>query len=193
MSLKRDILIRASLVYILMLLAGLLIFAKAMHLQFFEKDKWAQEENSTVRHKVIEPNRGNIYSADNRLLAVSMSPSMKSGWISNPNPSAMIFFMVGSTQLSKSLSGLFNDRHWSTYKRELVRARENGDRYYLVKRNVSYTQLQQVKKFPIIQGGHGSRVVSSISRSNKRVRPYGMLAARTVGYTMSGNAEVWWV
>src|SRR5210317_2054267 len=72
MSLKRDILIRASLVYILMLVVGLLIFAKAMHLQFFEKEKWAQEENSTVRHKVIEPNRGNIYSADGRLLAVSV-------------------------------------------------------------------------------------------------------------------------
>ncbi len=70
MSLKRDILVRASLVYILMLIMGLLIFGKALHLQFFEKEKWAQEENSTVRHKVIEPNRGNIYSSDGRLLAV---------------------------------------------------------------------------------------------------------------------------
>ena len=72
MSLKQEILIRTSLVYLGVLLIGLLILGKTIHLQLFEKDEWAQEENSTVRHKVIEANRGNIYSADGRLLAVSV-------------------------------------------------------------------------------------------------------------------------
>lgn len=187
MSLKRDILIRASLVYILMLVVGLLIFAKAMHLQFFEKDKWAQEENSTVRHKVIKPNRGNIYSADNRLLAVDV-PFYEIRMDFKSESFSDDIFYGGIDALSKSLSGLFSDRHWSTYKREFVRAREKGERYYLVKRNVSYTQLQQVKTFPIYEKGRFKGGVQYI-QSNKRVRPYGMLAARTVGYTMSGNAR----
>ncbi len=185
MSLKRDILIRASLVYILMLVVALLIFAKTMHLQFFEKDKWAQEENSTVRHKVIEPNRGNIYSVDGRLLAVSV-PFYEIRMDFKSESFSDDIFYGGVDQLSKALSSTFKDRHWSTYKRELVRAREKGERYYLVKRNVSYTQLQQVKKFPIYKEGRFKGGVQYI-QSSRRVRPYGTLASRTVGYTMSGN------
>ncbi len=187
MSLKRDILIRASLVYILVLVVGLLIFAKAMHLQFFEKEKWAQEENSTVRHKVIEPNRGNIYSADGRLLAVSV-PFYEIRMDFKSESFSDDIFYGGVDQLSKALSSTFNDRHWSTYKRELVKARGKGERYYLVKRNVSYTQLQQVKKFPIYKEGRFKGGVQFI-QSSKRVKPYGTLASRTVGYTMSGNAR----
>jgi len=185
MSLKRDILIRASLVYILMLVMGLLIFAKALHLQFFEKDKWAQEENNSVRHMVIEPNRGNIFSVDGRLLAVSV-PFYEIRMDFKSESFTDDIFYGGVDQLAKSLSNLFKDRHWSTYKRELVRAREKGERYYLVKRNVSYTQLQKVKEFPIYNQGRFKGGVLYV-QSNKRVRPYGMLAARTVGYTMSGN------
>lgn len=185
MSLKRDILIRASLVYILMLVVGLLIFGKALHLQFFEKDQWAQEENSTVRHKVIEPNRGNIYSSDNRLLAVDV-PFYEIRMDFKSESFTDGVFYDGLDALSRELSSIFGDRHWSTYKRTLVKARQKGERYFLVKRNVSYTQLQKVKQFPIYRLGRFKGGVLYV-QTNRRVRPYGMLAARTVGYTMSGK------
>lgn len=185
MSLKRDILVRASLVYILMLALGLLIFGKAIHLQFFEKEEWAREENSSVRYKVIEPNRGNIYSSDGRLLAVDV-PFYEIRMDFRSESFTNEIFDSGIDKLSKSLSNLFGDRHWSTYKRELVRARESGNRFYLVKRNVTYTQLQKVKQFPIYKLGKYRGGVIYVQQ-NKRIRPYGMLAARTVGYTMSGD------
>ncbi len=185
MSLKRDILIRASLVYLGMLLMGLLIFGKALQLQFFEKEIWAMEENSTIRHKVIEPNRGNIYSSDGRLLAVSV-PFYEIRMDFQSESFTRDIFDRGVDDLSKSLSNLFQDRHWATYKRELVRARESGHRYFLVKRNVTYTQLQQVKHFPIYNQGKYKGGVIYVQK-NRRVRPYGMLAARTIGYTMSGD------
>lgn len=168
-----------------MLVVGLLIFGKAMQLQFFEKDKWAQEENSTVRHRVIEPNRGNIYSSDGRLLAVSV-PFYEIRMDFKSESFTDDIFYGGVDELSKELSRLFKDRHWSSYKRALVKARKEGNRYYLVKRHVSYTQLQQVKKFPIYREGRFKGGVQYV-QSTKRVRPYGMLAFRTVGYTMSGN------
>lgn len=183
MSLKRDILIRTSLVYVGILLMGLAILGKAFHLQVFEKDAWDQEENSTIRHKVIEPNRGNIYSSDGRLLAVSV-PFYEIRMDFRSESFTREIFDAGVDELSKSLSGLFGDRHWSVYKRELVRAREKGNRYYLVKRNVTYTQLQKVKKFPIYRLGKYKGGVIYVQQ-NKRVLPYGRLAARTVGYTMS--------
>ena len=183
MSLKRDILVRTSLVYLGMLLIGLLILGKTLHLQIFEKENWAQEENSSIRHKVIEPNRGNIYSSDGRLLAVSV-PFYEIRMDFQSESFTREIFDNGVDELSKSLSNLFQDRHWSTYKRDLVRAHESGNRYFLVKRNVSYTQLQQARQFPIYNHGRYKGGVIFVQQ-NRRVRPYGMLAARTVGYTMS--------
>ena len=187
MSLKRDILVRVSLVYLGMLLVGLLIFGKALYLQFFEKELWAMEENSSIRHKVIEPNRGNIYSSDGRLLAVSV-PFYEIRMDFRSESFTRETFDQGVDELSKSLSNLFKDRHWTTYKRELVRAREDGNRYHLVKRNVTYNQLQLIKQFPIYKLGRFRGGVLFVQQ-NRRIRPYGMLAARTVGYTMSDHSR----
>ena len=133
---KRDILIRTSLVYLGVLLMGLLILGKALHLQLFEKEQWEQEESSTVRHKAIEPNRGNILSSDGRLLAVDV-PYYEIRMDFRSESFTREIFDAGVDELAKSLSGLFGDRHWTTYKRALVRERENGNRFYLVKRNVT--------------------------------------------------------
>jgi cell division protein FtsI (penicillin-binding protein 3) len=187
MSLKRDILVRTSLIYLGVLLIGLLILGKALHLQLFEKDKWAQEENSTIRHKVIEPSRGNIYSSDGRLLAVSV-PYYEIRMDFKSESFTREIFDTGVDELSKSLSDLFQDRHWSTYKRELVRARESGNRYHLVKRNVTYTQLQKVKQFPIFKLGRYTGGVQYVQQ-NVRKRPYELLAARTVGYIMNDDLK----
>ncbi len=187
MSLKRDILIRVSLIYLGMLLTGLLILGKALHLQLFEKETWAMEENSSIRHKVIEPNRGNILSSDGRLLAVSV-PFYEIRMDFRSESFTREIFDQNVDALAKSLSGLFGDRHWTTYKRELVRAREEGHRYFLVKRDVTYTQLQKVKQFPIYNLGRYQGGVMYVQQ-NKRIQPYGRLAARTVGYTMTGDVS----
>jgi len=182
-SLKQDILLRTSLVYLGILLVGLAILGKTLQLQIFEKDKWAREENSTIRHKVIEPNRGNIYSSDGRLMAVSIPYyEIRMDFLSESFTREI--FYGGVDELSKSLASLFRDRTWSQYKNELVGARERGERYYLVKRDVSYTQLQKVKEFPIFNMGRYKGGVRYVQQ-NKRRRPYDLLAARTVGYIMS--------
>ncbi len=188
MSLKRDILVRTSLVYLGVLLIGLLILGKTLHLQLFEKERWAQEENSTIQHTVIEPNRGNIYSSDGRLLAVSI-PYYEIHMDFRSESFTREIFDAGVDELSKSLSNLFQDRHWTTYKRELVRAREEGKRYFLVKRNVTYTQLQKVKEFPIFRLGRYKGGVQYVQQ-NKRERPYGQLAYRTVGYPFNDTRSV---
>lgn len=185
MSLKKDIVVRVSVVYLLMVVFALSILGKALHLQIFEKDEWAREENDGIRHKVIEPNRGNIYSSDGRLLAVSV-PFYEIRMDFKSESFTDEIFYSGVDGLSKALANLFRDRHWTTYKRQLVRAREQGERYYLVKRNVNYTQLQKVRDFPIFRRGRYEGGVI-FEQKNRRVRPYGMLAARTVGYTMSDD------
>ena len=185
---KRDILIRTSLVYLGVLLMGLLILGKALHLQLFEKEQWEQEESSTVRHKAIEPNRGNILSSDGRLLAVDV-PYYEIRMDFRSESFTREIFDAGVDELAKSLSGLFGDRHWTTYKRALVRERENGNRFYLVKRNVTYSQLQKVKQFPIFELGRYQGGVQYVQQ-NRRKRPYDLLAARTIGYPMQDYKSV---
>lgn len=186
MSIKKDILVRLSIVYLLIVVFGLLIIGKIFYLQFFEKDKWASAEIQSIRHMSIASNRGNIYSSDGRMLAVSV-PFYEIRMDMQSDPFTRDIFYQGVDSLSRALANLFRDRSWAAYKQDLVRAREDGNRYYLVKRNVTYDQLQQVKKFPIFRRGRFEGGVIYV-QTNKRVRPHGLLAARTIGYTMEANS-----
>jgi cell division protein FtsI (penicillin-binding protein 3) len=175
------------MIYLGVLLIGLLIFGKALHLQIFEKDQWGQEENSNIRHNIIEPNRGSIYSSDGRLLAVSV-PYYEIRMDFRSESFTREIFDSGVDELAKALSGLFQDRHWSTYKRELVRGREEGNRFFLVKRGVTYSQLQQVKQFPIFRLGRYKGGVRYVQQ-NRRINPYVWLAKRTIGYPMHDDLK----
>ncbi|MFC2129565.1 penicillin-binding protein, partial [Bacteroidota bacterium] len=150
-----------------------------------EKDKWEEAEISSVRNKVIEPNRGNIYTSDGRLLAVSV-PYYEVRIDMQSESFTRDIFDAGVDSLSYKLAALFKDRHWTSYKQGLVKAREQGNRYYLVKRNVTHLQLQELKQFPIFREGR-YRGGAIYVQENMRIRPHGMLAARTVGYTMEGD------
>lgn len=185
MSLKKEILIRVSIVYLAMVIFAAVIIGRTLYLQTVEKEKWEEAEISSVRQKVIEPNRGNIYSSDGRLLAVSV-PYYEVRIDMQSESFTRELFDTSVDSLSYKLSALFKDRHWTSYKQGLVKAREKGNRYYLVKRNVTHLQLQELKQFPIFREGRYRGGAIYVQR-NKRIRPHGLLAARTIGYTMQGD------
>ena len=82
--------------------------------------------------------------------------------------------------LSISLSNLFQDKTWKEYRKDLVKARKGGDRWVLLQKDVSYTNLQKMKKFPILRKGK-NRGGFVYLQTNKRERPFQFLAARTIG------------
>lgn len=185
MSLKKSILFRVSTVYLLMVTFALVILGKMFVLQLIEKERWEEAEVNSISYKTIEPNRGNIYSSDGRLLAVSVPyyevrMDMKSDAFSRAT------FDKYVDSLSMRLAAFFRDYHWTVYKQNLVRARESGNRYYLVKRNVTFDQLQELKKFPIFRLGRYAGGTIFVQQ-NRRIRPHEMLAARTIGYIMEGD------
>ena len=185
MSLKRNILIRVSGVYLAMVVFAIAILGKMFYLQLIEKDKWEDVGVNSISYKTIEPNRGNIYSAEGRLLAVSV-PYYEVRMDMRSEAFTRDIFDRNVDSLAIRLSWLFNDRHWTVYKRNLVKAREEGNRYYLVKRNVSYSQLQSLRDFPIFRLGR-YRGGTIFVQQNRRVRPHRELAARTIGYIMQGD------
>jgi cell division protein FtsI (penicillin-binding protein 3) len=112
MSLKKNILLRVSVVYLAMVAFALIILGKMFYLQLAEKDRWEEAEVNSINYKTIEPNRGNIYSTEGRLLAVSVPyyeirMDMKSEAFSRE------IFDRNVDSLSYQLAGLFKDKHWS--------------------------------------------------------------------------------
>ena len=185
MSLKRNILIRVSVVYLAVVAFALVILGKMFYLQLIEKDHWEESEVNSISYKTIDPNRGNIYSADGRLLAVSV-PYYEVRMDMRSEAFTRDIFDRYVDSLAHRLAGFFKDQHWTAYKQSLVRARQEGNRYFLLKRNVTYMQLQELKQFPIFRLGRYQGGTIFVQQ-NRRIRPHGMLAARTVGYTMHGD------
>jgi cell division protein FtsI (penicillin-binding protein 3) len=184
---KLDILRRSYLVFLGFILFGLAILTRVGYLQMAEGQYWKSKADSlTLDFHTINPMRGNIYAADGSLLATSLprydvhidllAPGIKKE-----------LFNEQIDSLALSLSNLFKDKSKNDYKRILKEARRDGDRYFLLKRNVSYKEQKALRTFPLFRLGKnkGGLIIDQLSR---REKPFKMLASRTIGYKMENSA-----
>ncbi len=181
MSAGKDIWWRVYIVYIVMCLFGVVILFNVFKIQFYEGDQWQQKGRElTTALKTIPAVRGNIYAADGSLLATSV-PKYEIRMDMVAEAITEDLFMENVSPLADSLAILFDSKSANTFKRDLIAARRDSSRYYLVKREVSYNQLQRLKKFPLFNRGRykGGFIYEQYS---KRERPFRVLAARTIGY-----------
>ena len=178
---KKDILWRVFLVYFGMLLFGLAIIAKLVFIQVKEGSQLMKlAKKQEIRIFNLKADRGNILSAHGDLLATSVPVfeirlDVANDYISNE------FFNRKIDSLALGLSRLFNDKSANAYKRILIKARKTGNRYLLLHRKASYDQLKALRTFPILRLGRNRGGLIAIQRT-KRQRPFGLLAARTIGY-----------
>lgn len=189
MEIKKDILWRVYLIYFFICLFGVAIISKVFIIQFSEGDEWrAKAESLSTKMFEIEAVRGNIYDANESLLATSL-PYYEIAMDVNTSAITDDIFYDNVDSLAYSLSTLFKDKTAKEYKKVLVRARKTGDRYVVLKRGVSYSDLQRVKKFPILRKGR-NRGGFTYLQTNKRERPFQFLAARTIGkYNEEGTGK----
>ena len=180
MEVKKDILWRVYLIYFFICLFGVAIISKIFIIQFSEGEELrAQAERFSTRFFDIEAVRGNIYDANGSLLATSL-PYFEVGMDVNTDAISNEFFYDNVDSLSLCLANLFKDKGYKDYRKLLTRARKGGDRWVVLHRNVSYTDLQNMKKFPILRRGK-NRGGFVYLQTNKRERPFQFLAARTIG------------
>jgi cell division protein FtsI (penicillin-binding protein 3) len=182
MSVKRDILWRVAVVYIVFLFMGLTIIGRIVYLQVFEKDKWMDMARTfALKTLSIPANRGSIYAADGRLLASSV-PFYEVYFDAACNNLTDKIFYEGVDSLGLGLSRLFGDRSKEEYKSRLIEARRYGKRYFLVRSGVNYIQLKKLMQLPIFSLGRYKGGLIYM-QENRRVRPHQDLAARLIGYT----------
>ncbi len=189
MSIKRDILWRIYLSYAFIAVLGLGILVQAGRVQTVKGSYYrALADSLTTSYRAIDAIRGNIYAADGSLLATSVPiydirMDLKVDGLNSE------LFESKVDSLGQGLSRIFGDESGREYTRRLREARRAGKRNFLIKRNIDYQQLQQVKELPIFNLGRytGGLVVE---QKSKREMPFRHLAKRTIGYAVPGVAPV---
>ncbi len=171
--------IKSIFTYILMGLFAISIMVRVVYIQIYEGEELRKMGKiRSIEEHTIEALRGNIYSSNNSLLAVTTPKyEIRVDMISNKSDR---FFYANIDELSKKLSQLFKDRSKYEYKKILERARANKNYYFRLKRNVSYQQLTELKTFPILKLGRNKGGLIVI-KTNRRELPLKDLAKRTIG------------
>ena len=187
MSNNKDIVWRMYLVYLVACLCGILIIVQIFRIQFVEGAELSERvEAEKYRLRKIPADRGDIYADDGSLLATSVpffDIRMDTRAISDE------LWEEKYDSLALRLANLFGDRSYYDYERLLRTERERGNRYLSLKRKAGYDQLQDLKQFPILRKGQfrGGLIVEQYHR---RLRPQGLMAARTIGYTRESGVSV---
>jgi cell division protein FtsI (penicillin-binding protein 3) len=179
---------RIYLVAFLILVMAMAIAIKLTNIQWVNGDYYRKlAKERTVKNFVIPANKGNIYSADGSLLATSI-PNYEIRFDAVAPKSENFEKFV--KPLSDSLASIL-DRPSGFYQNELRKARANKNRYFLVARDLSYTQYAKIKGFPLFKlGAYKGGII--VEQETVREHPIGKIAERTIGYERSmgsGYAE----
>ena len=174
----KNISYRIYLVAFFLFIMAVAIAVKLTNIQWVEGDYYRKlAKERTVKNFVIPANKGNIYSADGSLLATSI-PNYEIRFDAVAPKTEV--FEKNIKQLADSLGKLLN-KSSDTFERELRRARVNKSRYFLVARDLSYTEYIAIKSFPLFNlGAYKGGII--VEQETVREHPIGKIAERTIGY-----------
>ncbi|MCE2776998.1 MAG: transpeptidase family protein [Algoriphagus sp.] len=179
MNIKRSIVIRVRMIFILVALAACAIPYKVAVVQLVEGEKWkAKAEQVNFQYREVPATRGNIYAADGSLLATSL-PFYQVAI--DPTVVDDEKFKEGIDSLATLLATFYQDKSATAYKRMIQDARSNQKRYLMVnRRQINYQDMQTLRSWPIFKEGRieGGVIFEKIER---RYQPFNSLASRTLG------------
>lgn len=176
---------KVYLVYVFFLIFAIAIVVRMSQVIFVEGDHWLElSRRQSLRYEETEAVRGNIYSSDNSLLAVSV-PIFTIRMDLHPDVVCNDTFYKYLRPLCDSMSRMYPARSSGAYRQFFLKARREKKRNLLVKRNVTYAELDRMRRFPLFEKGQ-YRGGFIVEEREKRSLPNGYLAARTIGYY---NAE----
>ncbi|MDO5970802.1 penicillin-binding protein [Flavivirga aquimarina] len=161
-----------------MFVFGLAVLLKLFSIQYIQGDEYrALAEKRSVKYVTIPANRGNVYADDGSLLATSIP---KYNIAIDAVTSKRKTFEEYIKPLCDSLSGYLS-KSSSYYEKEIRKARLNKNQYYLLVKNITYTDYIRFRNFPLLKLGaiSGGLIVE---QTTKREFPMGSIARRTIGY-----------
>jgi cell division protein FtsI (penicillin-binding protein 3) len=180
MNIKSNILLRVYLIGAICTLFGIAVLGKAYLIQTDKEQNWkAMADSLTTAIFDIPAERGNIYSADDKLLATSVpyfelhvdfASTAMTDDIFHDNVDSLAFYMWKK----------FSENSLQGYRLELNKARRHKKRYYLLCKKADFSLLKEIKQWPLFREGKfkGGLIIET---HQERKNPYGDLARRTIG------------
>ena len=191
MDVKKDILWRVYLCFIGITLLGIIVLGKAFYIQQVQGTFWRAMGNSMhLKYMPLDAERGTIYSEDGNMLSTSIPIfdiyiDFSADGLREKDGKR---FKDNVDTLSICLANLFKDKSAANYKKELQLAYKNQDRYYLLKRKISFVEYAALRDFPLVkQGRNKSGFI--VDQRDKRINPYGLMANRTIGLSRDDSTK----
>lgn len=186
---KKEIVLRAYLGFLFICLLGVAIIGRAFYIQSYQGEHYRSLADSlTVFPKKVLAERGNIYSEDGRLMATTL-PVFDIRIDFKTLAANKELFNDNVDSVSKLMAAMFRDKSATQYRNELVRELKKKSRYYLLKRNISYNELNDMKQWPLFRKGPYKSGMIAV-QNDKRMLPFGLLAQRTIGFTNKSGKKV---
>ncbi len=187
---RSSIMLRAYTIYVLVFVFALIIIGKVIYLNTVEKEYWTKQASVVnSRTEVINPIRGNIYAEDESLLAISVPIfEIRIDLDSTVIPDSVFAKKLDSLALSLSILFNGNSLNKNLYKQNLIKARKEGNRGYLIRKKATYKELKTIKTFPILKKGSKGGLI--VYTKDRRERPFKNLASMTIGYERLADYKV---
>lgn len=174
---------RVYLGFIGIVVLSLLVLGRAVYIQQVQGAYWKSKSDSLhTRMMPLEAERGTIYSEDGNMLSTSVPYfdiyiDFAADGLREKNGQRFTNYV---DSLSRALAGYFGDKKVSEYKKELQQGYRKKDRYFQLKKNLSFEQYKTLRSFPLVnQGRNKSGFIAEVK--SKRLNPFGLLANRTIG------------
>ncbi|HAN40226.1 MAG TPA: peptidoglycan glycosyltransferase, partial [Chitinophagaceae bacterium] len=132
------------------------VVGKAIYIQQVQGAYWRGMSDSLhQRIEEIDAERGTIYSEDGQMLSTSIPQfdvhiDFAADGLREKNGAR---FRENIDSLSMGLATLFGDRTADEYKRLLQKGYNMKDRYFLLKRKISFRDFQKLQQLPLVRLG----------------------------------------
>lgn len=190
-NLKNTVL-RFAIVFAVITLLFVVVFVRIIVLQTAQRDKWEGVVNREDNYKPIKAIRGSIYDCEGRLLASSV-PQYRIFMDTRVEALHMDkgdLFWDHVDSIANGLSRIVGDQTKEAYRKRMVDAYRRGKIVRLTNERISYTQLKEIKRLPLVcRGLYKSGFYAE--DLNLRVKPFNSLGSRAIGniYAASGEAK----
>ena len=195
MDIKKDILWRVYLCFLGMILLGAVVLGRAFYIQRIEGNYWKDlGKNLHLKYLPIDAERGTIYSEDGNMLSTSVPifdvfVDFGAEGLREKNGKR---FKDNIDSLSISLANLFKDKNAAAYKKQLQQAYKKEDRYFILKKKISFADYKELRNFPLVRQGRNKSGFIFDTR-DKRINPYVLLANRTIGLSREDSTKKCWI
>lgn len=134
------------------------------------------------RFVALDAERGTIYSEDGQMLSTSIPTfdiyiDFNADGLTEKKGKR---FYENIDSFAIAMAGFFKDKTAAQYKKDLKTAFNKNQRYYPLKKKLSFETYKVFREFPLVrQGRNKSGVIVEVN--SKRETPFGLLANRTIG------------